>query len=180
MRKHHLLTSPTENPKPKTEKNRSIATRKLPESIEALNRSLALAAGASWPKKCWTLYWPARASMVDLCWYHLAHNMHNYILQFLWLFQKVIEKTLLCCIEGVCTLFRQLFSDVFCSLTTQTVCFHIHTFESGGYVFEDTSNYFLRRLLHLQLASENFRKRNYSLEVVLLLKFPYFLFPTAL
>ena len=39
----------------------SMSTRRLAESIEGLNSSLALAAGDLWPKKCRSIYWPARS-----------------------------------------------------------------------------------------------------------------------
>jgi len=53
-----LVMFPPENLKPKT-KNvfLSMSTRRLAESVEGLNSSLALAAGNLWPKKgapiCW-------------------------------------------------------------------------------------------------------------------------------
>jgi len=54
-----LVTSPQRNPKRK--KIFSILTRRLAESVDALNSSLALAAGDLWPQKCWPLQWRARA-----------------------------------------------------------------------------------------------------------------------
>jgi len=56
-----LVTSPTDNHKAKTEFFFSIGTKRLPESVEGLNSSLALAAGEFWPKKYRPLSWPARA-----------------------------------------------------------------------------------------------------------------------
>jgi len=47
-----LVTFPPENLKPKTKNVLfSMSTRRLAESVEGLNSSLALAAGDLWPKK---------------------------------------------------------------------------------------------------------------------------------
>jgi len=46
-----LVTSPTENPKPKIEKIFESEARSIHESVEGLNSSLALAADELWPKK---------------------------------------------------------------------------------------------------------------------------------
>jgi len=46
-----LVTFPSANAKPKTKKFFSMSTRRLGESVEGLNSSLALAAGDLWPKK---------------------------------------------------------------------------------------------------------------------------------
>jgi len=43
-----FVTSPHKNPKPKTEFF-SVETRRLAESVDGLNTSLALAAGDLWP-----------------------------------------------------------------------------------------------------------------------------------
>jgi len=39
----------------------SNLTRRLAESVEVLNSSLALAAGDSWPKHCEPIYWLAQS-----------------------------------------------------------------------------------------------------------------------
>jgi len=39
----------------------SMSTRRLAESVEGLNSSLALAVGDLWPKKCGPIYGPARS-----------------------------------------------------------------------------------------------------------------------
>jgi len=43
--------SPPENAKPKTKTFFFMSTRRLAESVEGLNSSLALSAGDLWPKK---------------------------------------------------------------------------------------------------------------------------------
>ena len=55
------MTSPQENPKPKTENFFWLGTRSLAESVEALNTSLATAAGELWPNTSEPIYWPARS-----------------------------------------------------------------------------------------------------------------------
>jgi len=55
----HLLSSPPENPKLKAKIFFPISTRRLAESVDVLNCSLALAADDLWPKKCEPLQWPA-------------------------------------------------------------------------------------------------------------------------
>jgi len=55
-----LVTFPPANAKPKTKKFFfSMSTRRLAESVEGLNSSLALAAGDSWSKKGKPIYWLA-------------------------------------------------------------------------------------------------------------------------
>jgi len=54
--KHALIVmSPPENPHRKQKTFFSISTRRLAESVEGLNSSLALAAGELWPKKGWPI-----------------------------------------------------------------------------------------------------------------------------
>ena len=56
------MTFPPANAKPKTKKIFfSMSTRRLAESVEGLNSSLALAAGDLWPKKGEPIYWLARS-----------------------------------------------------------------------------------------------------------------------
>jgi len=61
MQKHsHLLRSPQQTPN-QNQKNFffSMYTRRLAESVEGLNSSLALAAGNFWPIKGEPIYWLA-------------------------------------------------------------------------------------------------------------------------
>jgi len=58
MQKHaHLWRSPQRTPNQKQKKFFSMSTRRLGESVEGLNSSLALAASNLWPKMrepiCW-------------------------------------------------------------------------------------------------------------------------------
>jgi len=56
-----LVTFPPENVKPKTKTFFSMSTRRLAETLEGLNSSLALAAGDLWPKKGKPIFWLARS-----------------------------------------------------------------------------------------------------------------------
>ena len=57
-----LVAVPPGNPKPKTKKIFfSISTRRLAESVEGLNNSLALAAGDLWPNNWDPIYWLTRS-----------------------------------------------------------------------------------------------------------------------
>jgi len=56
-----LVTFPPANAKPKTKKNFSMSTRRLAESVEGLNSSLAPAAGDLWPRKDEQIYWAVRS-----------------------------------------------------------------------------------------------------------------------
>ena len=56
-----FVTSPPENLLPKPKFFFSILTRRLAESVEGLNSSLALAASDLWPKNCEPNYWLSRS-----------------------------------------------------------------------------------------------------------------------
>jgi len=56
-----LVTFPPANAKPKTKSLFPMSTRRLAESVEGLNSSLALPAGNVWPKKGEPIYWLARS-----------------------------------------------------------------------------------------------------------------------
>ena len=51
-----LVTFPLANAKPQTKNFFSVSTRRLAESVEGFNSSLALAAGDLWPKKDKPIY----------------------------------------------------------------------------------------------------------------------------
>jgi len=53
------MTSPPENLPPKPKMFFSILTRRLAESVEGLNSSLA--SGDLWPENCEPIYWLARS-----------------------------------------------------------------------------------------------------------------------
>jgi len=57
----HLWRSPQRTPNRKRKIFFSASTRRLAESVEGVNSSLALAAGDSWPKNCEPIYWLARS-----------------------------------------------------------------------------------------------------------------------
>ena len=57
----HLWRSPQQMPNQKQKNFFSMSTRKLAESVEGLNSSLALAAGDVWPKKGESIYWLTRS-----------------------------------------------------------------------------------------------------------------------
>ena len=58
MQKHrHLWRSPQQTPNQNQKNFFSSSTRRLAESVEGFNSSLALAAGNLWPNKGEPIYW---------------------------------------------------------------------------------------------------------------------------
>jgi len=55
------VTSPRENPKPKSNNFFLIVTTRLAECVDGLNSSLAIAVGEFWPKMCQPIRRPARS-----------------------------------------------------------------------------------------------------------------------